>query len=132
MAAIKNLSDIFSTITAKLIPELPLTPIKENIINVPTALAYKTLAENNSSNIIDNDNHTNIIEEDDGQTPQIHHMSHPSHNIILPDTPTPQRVRRAQPPRVNPDGPSQNLRSKYTGCVSAKYNLIAHAIQTPS
>ena len=49
--------------------------------------------------------------------------------MIPLDTPTPPRVRRAQPPRVNLDGPSQNLRSKYAGCVSAKYNLAAHAIQ---
>lgn len=33
-------------------------------------------------------------------------------------------------PRVNLDGPSHNLRSKYAGCVKGKYNLAAHTIQS--
>ena len=68
---------------------------------------------------------TNIIEYDDGQcsTSFLHkfHISPPVTNIILPEVPVPPpRVQTAQPPRVDTEGPSSNLRSR------GKKNTIPH------
>ena len=49
---------------------------------------------------------------------------------ITPKTPQSPRVSSTYTLRVNLDGPSYNLRSKYAGCVSGKYNLAAHTIQS--
>ena len=59
----------------------------------------------------------NIIEDDDGKSPTIFqqnvHMSPSGPHIILPDVPVPPpRVQPAQPPRLDTEGPSSNLRSR--------------------
>ena len=101
-----------------------------------------------------------VIENNDGQVPDIHQtsssrpynrsqtnaqykaiyndtlakqsMNHLTQqpNIITSDTTQSPRVSSEHTPRVNLDGPSHNLQSKYAGCVSGKYNLAAHTIQS--
>ena len=100
-----------------------------------------------------------IIEDDDKQIPHIHQTSdsHPYNrsqtnaqykaiynntlakqimnqltqqpNIITPDTPQSPRVISEHTPMVNLDGSSHNLQLIYAGCVSGKYNVVAHTIQ---
>ena len=51
-------------------------------------------------------------------------------NIIISDTPQSPRESSEYTQMVNLNFPRQNLRSKYARCVSGKFNLVAHTIQS--
>ena len=72
----------------------------------------------------------NNTEDDDGKCSKSFqnkvHMSPSGPHIILPEVPAPPpRVQRAQPPRVDTEGPSSNLRSKVKKNPVPKFALTA-------
>ena len=119
MAAIQQLSNIYSRITSTLQNNSTNndsqhnTPQKSNLVNKNTVPFPKLPPQN----------HLNIIEDDNGDLPTITYKVHTGTNLIPPDDPpSPPRVNTPPPPRVI-DGPSTNLRSRFTGGTASHYAL---------
>ena len=111
MVAIEQLSDIFSKVADNL--HQIADPPQQQTVKKPAIIPHKVRL--NMTKTIPSEQ-PNIIEDDDGNSStsfQENFNMYPSGpHIIIPEVPVPPpRVKPAQPPRVDTEGPSFNLRS---------------------
>ena len=111
MVAIKQLSDIFSKVADKLHQRVD--PPKQQTVTKSATIPHKV--RSTMTKLITSEE-PNITEDNDGKSPTSFYQNvlmYPSvTHSIHPEVPvTPPRVQPAQPPRVDTEGPSSNLRS---------------------